>query len=350
MRKVDNELLHSSLNSFAAVMYAKMEDVAREKYSGYTVHLLDKWPPMSTFEVECIVGALVITSVSTKQRWMLKRKAVPFAGTWVTSADLARLYLNLKFKGKKRRITTIQWKDFYDLSRRSMPLSVYPQTYENGYYVDIRSAYWSILRAVGWDVDYMPGQWLKVKDDITVNDFPFPQDKMARNCLVSLAADGSRMMRVWDGHMMTFRKGGNGLVNKMLYSLVSDVLNNIAYECIRAGACYSFTDGFICDHSRVNAIEEIIASWGLSSSIKFTGECEVKGVGAYKFGSFKTRKFDIQTGHSIHKINPVHLQWLKKRFRHFADKYKPTQPFDEHEYVQRITRKLGPRTLDQTIP
>src|SRR5688500_5960444 len=147
MRKVDNELLHSSLNSFAAVMYSKMEEVAREKYAGYTIHLLDKWPPMSTCEVECLVGALVIKSLQTKQRCMLRRTAVPFAGTWVTSADLARLYLNLKFKGKKRRITTIQWRDFYELSRRSMPLSVYPQKYENGYYVDIRSAYWSILRS-----------------------------------------------------------------------------------------------------------------------------------------------------------------------------------------------------------
>lgn len=347
---MDSELLHSSLNSFAAVMYGKMEDVARDKYSGYTVHLLDKWPPMSEIDCECIVGAMVMTSQSTKQRWMLKRKAIPFAGTWVTSADLARLYLNLKFKGKKRRITTIQWKDFYEHNKRSMPLSVYPQTYENGYYVDIRSAYWSILRAVGWDVDYMPGQWLKVKDDITVNDFPFPHDKMARNCLVSLAADGSKQMRVWTGTEMHFRKGGNGLVNKMLYCFVADILNNIAYECIRAGACYSFTDGFICDHKDVNTIEEIISSWGLASSIKYTGECEVKGVGAYKFGSFKTRKFDIQQGHSIHKIAPNNLVWLKKRFRHFAEKYKATEPFNEAEYVQRISRRLGPKRLDQTIP
>lgn len=345
-----NELLHSSLNSYAAVMYDKMEGVAREKWAGYTVHLLDRWPPMSDIDCECIVGSMVMTSQTTKQRWMLKRKALPFADTWVTSADLARLYLNLKFKGVKRRITTIQWKDFYEYNRRSMPLSAYPAKLEMGHYIDIRSAYWSILRAVGWDVDYMPGQWLKVKDDITVNDFPFSEDKMARNCLVSLAADGSRLMRIWDGEKMTSRKGGNGLVNKMLYCFVSDVLNGIADECLRAGAIYSFTDGFIVPDNKAGEIEQIIASWGLSSSFKHSGACEVKGAGAYKFDDFRTRKFDIQTGHSIHKVNPQYAAWLKKRFHHFARKYAITQPFDEVAYVARVTRKLGPRYLDNTIP
>lgn len=336
---VSPEVERSSLNSFAALMYDKIEAVCSEKYSGYTVHLLDRWPPMSEIDCECIIGSMVMTSQTTKQRWMLKHNAIPFAGTWVTSADLARSYLNVKFKDKKRRITTIQWKDFYN-TKRSMPLSAYPVKFEMGHYIDIRSAYWTILRAVGWDVDYMPQQWLSVKDDLTVNDFPFAHDKMARNCLVSLAADGSRTMRVWTGNELHFRKAGNGLVNKMLYSLVCDVLNSVADECLRHGAVYSFTDGFICADDKVGEIDQIIGSWGLSSSIKYSGECEIKGAGAYKFGTFATKKFYRQTGHGFHKVNPVYPVWLKKRFSHFARKYGATLPFSEPDYIRRLNRKL----------
>lgn len=330
----------SSLNRYAAEMYDRMESVAREKYAGYTVHLLDKFPPMSDIDVECIIGSMVLTSQTTKQRWMLKRDAIPFGGTWVTAADVARFYLNLKYKGVKRRITTIQWKDFYN-GHRSTPLSAFPVSLENGVYVDIQSAYWSILRSVGWDVDYMPQGWLKVKDHLTVNDFPFSHNKMARNCLVSLAADGSRMIKVWDGSKMWFRKGGNSLVNKMLYSLVCDVLNNVAAECLAAGAVYSYTDGFICPDNTVGDIDAVIASWGLSASIKHSGPCEIKGSGAYKIGTFKTRKFDIQGQRNFHKVNPRHREWLKPRFAHFAHKYNTPGPFDEELYEYRKNRRLG---------
>lgn len=268
----------------------------------------------------------------------MEADAIPFAKTWVTSADLARLYLNIRWKAVRRRITTLQWKEFYE-KPRSMPLWAEPCTLENGYYIDIRSAYWTILRAVGWNVDYMPNKWLKVSDDLTVNDFPFEQNKMARNCLVSLAADGSRAMRLWTGTGIEYKKGGNPIVNKMLYAFVADVLNGVASECIASGAVYSFTDGFICPDDRVEEIDNIITSWGLSAGIKHRGPTEIKGVGAYKIGDASTRKFHRQHTNSIHKVNPVAAEWLKPRLKHFSDKYRATEPFEEWRYVQRASRK-----------
>lgn len=332
-------LIEGGLNPYAAEMYVRMESVAREKYTGYTVHLIDRFPPMSDITVPCIIGSMVLTSKETQQRWMLKHDAIAFAGTWVTSADIARLYLNEKYKKTKRRITTLQWKDFYE-TYRSMPLVASPAQFENAYYIDVRSAYWTILRAVGWDVDYMPGQWLKVKDRLTVNDFPFANVKMARNCLVSLAADGSRMMKVWDGGKLSFRRGGNGLVNKMLWAFVTDCLNNVAYECAQAGAVYSFTDGFIVPESQVGEVENVIASWGLSSSIKHNGPCEIKGAGAYKFPDIATRKFTKQGVRSIHKIHPVFPEWMKARFKHFSDRNRALEPFDHAIYESHLNRKL----------
>lgn len=334
-----------NLNPLALAMYERMNEVAREKYAGYTVHLIDRWPALSTITVDCIIGSMVITSTSTKQRWLLARDAIPFGDTWVTSADLARIYLNLKYKGVKRRITTPQWKDFYETNRYP-PLAALPLSLENAYYVDIRSAYWTILRAVGWDVDYMPDHWLKVKDRCTVNDFPFPQIKMARNCLVSLAADGSRQIRCWDGQKMYFRRGGNALVNKMLWSLVCDVLNNVAYECLQVGAVYSFTDGFIVPEESIHDVEEVISSWGFGTSIKASGVTEIKGAGAYRIGNFITRKFKKQSGTRISKIRPRCLDWLKPRFAFFARRNQAVGEWDYDAYVRSQGHVIGSKSLD----
>lgn len=331
---------NQGLNIYALAMLKRMEDEAREKWDGWTVELVKRWPPMSQIDYTCVIGQMVITSKERRHRIMMENKAIEFAGTYVTPSDLARMYLNIKYKGVKRRITSYQWNDFYKV-HRSTPLYVMPCEMENGYYIDIRSAYWSILRAVGWDVDYCPERWLKVKDNLTVNDFPFPSLKMARNCLVSLAADGTRVMKLWDGTGIRYQKGGNSLVNKMLYAFVCDVLNTVASECIEAGAVYAFTDGFICSDRHIEEISAIIQSWGFASSIKHQGHCFVSGAGAYCFPDYTTNKFRRQTLRPVSKLAPVSRDWLKKRFKHFADKYTITEEFDVSKYEARKERWKG---------
>lgn len=272
------------LNNWAALMYPKMESVAFDKYSGYTVHLLDKWSdyPLTKITVPCYVGSFSISSPTTKQRWLLKENAISFAGTYVSPADLARIYIGVKYGDKKRRICTAQWKNFYE-SYRQMPLYGYPVHLENAYYVDIRSAYWSILTAVGWDVQYTPGRVLSMKDPITCYDFPFAHIKMARNCLISIGAEKDRMIKFWTGERLEYRKGGNNFINRMLWCLVADVLNGVADDCIKHGAVYAYTDGFIVPGDRVRSIEAVIESWGLPVTIKAFGECDITGPGSYSF-------------------------------------------------------------------
>jgi hypothetical protein len=283
---------------------------------------------------------MIITSQEIKHRIIQEKNAIPFADTYASPSDLARLYLNLRWKKVRRRITTTQWKEFYE-NHRSTPLYVSPCHLDNAYYIDIRSAYWTILRSVGWDVDYHPLGWVRVVDPLTVNDFPFPAQKMARNCLVSLAADGTRVMQIWDGQGIKYQKGGNPLVNKMLYAFVCDVLNTVASECIAAGAVYAFTDGFICSSDHVEHIDAIIRSWGFDASIKHRGPCDVSGVGAYSFPDYTTKKFRRQAMRPMSKINPVSVDWLKPRFKHFSDKHNATGVFDVEAYEARKNRKIG---------
>lgn len=328
------------LNPYAAKMYVEMSALGEEKYAGYRVHLLKKWFPVTRLTCPAYIGAFTLTSPETKQRWFLSGDAVPFAGTWVSPADLARLYLQIKWGGKKRRINTAQWKNFYE-TNRSMPLWAKPVYMDIAHYIDIRSAYWSILRAVGWDLQYTPGKVLSINDPITVNDFPFPHIKMARNCLISISADGSKRLRYWDGERIIIRKSGNGLVNRMLWAFVCDVLNGVAADVYRAGAVYGFTDGYIVPDNRTSAVLEAIEAWGLPTSIKHSGECEVRGPGAYKFPGWVSGKFKRNREHSFHKINPVYVDWLRDRFSRAAHYNRINEDFDVARYEKRIGAMRG---------
>lgn len=295
-----------------------MIDHRSSKNEKYRIHLLERWFPVTRLTTPTVIGTFSLTSLASMQRWMLIRDSFNYGGGAVTPTDISRDYLETKFGKDKRRIGTMQYRNFYD-HRRNAPLLAIPQEIDHAYYVDIRGAYWSILQAVGWNVDYMPDKWLRVLSDCS--DFPFPDIKMARNCLVSIAADGSSTMRIWTGNELIFRKAGNKFVNRMLWTIVCDVLNSVAYECIEAGAAYCFTDGFIVPANRRAAVEDVIASWGLTSGIKAQGQTIIKGAGAYKVGEVVTKKYDIGKPRSIRKIaEMVNRDWLKKRFAKFANR------------------------------
>jgi len=330
---------YSAPNSFAADMYGKMEAIGLEKWAGYRVHLLKRWFPISRLTCSAYIGSLSISSPETKQRWIRTHDAVSFAHTMVSPADLARLYLQVKYGKKKRRITTAQWQNFYKTAR-SMPIWAMPVYLDHAYYLDLRSAYWSILRAVGWGVDYTPGQILSIKDPITVNDFPFPHNKMARNCLVSIAANGSRVMQFWDGSKIIYRKAGNGLVNRMLWCLVCDILNGIAWDAVGAGAVYAFTDGYIVPATRLAQVTEAIEAWGLPLAIKAEGECDISGPGAYSFsGGPTTKKYAKQRQHVLKKVNPVAVSFLRKKIAWAAKYNRVLEPFSEGRYEQRMQNR-----------
>lgn len=297
--------------------YLKMLILRGEKMEGYRVHLLERWFSLRRLTCPAIIGVFSLTSQQTRQRWMLKKEVIEHEGVYLTPTDIARSYLEVKFGGKRRRITTLQWQNFYGF-RRSAPVYAHPCTIQDAVYVDIQSAYWSILSACGWDVDYMPGKWVKKKSGLL--DFPFAGHKMARNCLVSVASNETGGMRIWTGKELLMKRAGNVFVNRMLWSFVMDVLNGIASECIAAGAVYAYTDGFISERSTAQTIVDIISSWGLVASIKREGEAEIKGAGSYRIGEHQTGKYRLMRERAYDKVDrAVNVAFLKPRFRHFAD-------------------------------
>lgn len=298
-----------------SLMMVNMIERTRERLTGWETVLTDSFPALSTIHVPTIIGLFAWSSAAVKTRMLLKPHAWDYGGGWVTPGDIARDYLALKFPKRRARMTASQWGKIVP-NRAQTPLYCEPCVLESGVYVDLKSAYWSILRAVGWDVNYNPALFLSPQSN--VNDFPFPQHKMARNCLVSCGLSGN--MRLWTGEKLIFSKKPNRFINLMLWKLVQDVLHGVALDCIDAGAVYAYTDGYIVPEDKVQKVFDAIWSWGLECGVKHTGKVTVNAPADYVFPNYKTNVRRTGKPVAFNNLYEPNREWLRWRFVRFADR------------------------------
>jgi hypothetical protein len=212
-------------------------------------------------------------------------------------------------------MTTNQYHLIMD-RRRSHPLYANPCVLEDAYYIDLQSAYWSIMSIVGWDVDYCPGKWIGVSSN--VEDFPFKSDKLARNSMVSVGLPG--LLRVWTGTRLSFVKRANPFVNLGLWSLIHDVLHGVASEMVEIGAKYVHTDGYILPSGNASDAFDILDSWGLSGSVKERGSAIIRGAGDYDIGGHTSKVRRHGKPKDVCSLYPVSRSWLKARISSLSHK------------------------------
>lgn len=312
------EISLNSLDDLPRYMMGQyMNEKARERNEGWGVDLIKIFPSLITIKTPTILGSFSWSSLPIKHKWIMEQHAYNFGGGWITPGDIARDYLALKYPNRRMRITTSQYQACV-ADRRQPPLYCKPCELDDAVYMDLKSAYWSIVRAVGWDVNYNPEKFLGVNSD--VEDFPYPDVKLARNCLVSVGLPSA--MRMWTGEQLTFVKKPNRFVNLVLWRLVMDVLNGVAWEMIQAGAVYVYTDGFILPRDRVGHASEVARSWGLPIGIKHAGKATVLAPAAYEFPKYKTRAFLRYRKVQTDKVYNPNVRWLKPRFYKFALRYE----------------------------
>ena len=305
--------LPSTLTIEQQFMLARMTEHSRKRMEGWTVNLINEWFPITRLDKPTILGSFAWTQTSTQTKWLMSANAVHNGASWVTPADLARDYLSLKFPDRKPRISTRQYQQVVSV-KRFAPLAALPGDYD-AVYLDLLSAYWSILQVVGWDVEYSPGRYLATKT--MVHDYPWSSVKLSRNCLVSVGLPGA--MRLWTGEKLIFQKKPNKFINLMLFALVMDVLNGIAHDMIHnAGAVYVHTDGYIIPLERERDAYEVAKQWGLIVREKGRGQTKVFGVGDYIVGNVETKVHRKVTGKTTYKVKPVELEWLRKSFARLA--------------------------------
>lgn len=298
------------LNLGQSLVMDEMKQRSEDMRKGWTVELTSIFPPITTFKDMVIIGGYTWTLPNRRHRIIKESDAWNFGGLgWLSPADIARDYLHVKYKNRRKRITTSQY-DACVKNKPQAPIHSMPCKLPDAVYIDVHSAYWSIVRAVGWDVSYNPGKWLTCQS--TVEDFPCPSIKAARNCLVSLGLPGG--MTVWTGERLTVQKKSNPFINLVLWRLVQDVLNGIAWEMIGIGAVYVMTDGYIVSRDTLGLAIEIIEEWGLEWTIKHEGKCRVNAPATYEFPGYKTKVPDRVKPIAMTKVYDPGISWLKHRF------------------------------------
>jgi hypothetical protein len=154
-------------------------------------------------------------------------------------------------------------------------------------YLDIKSAWWTIINVLGWNVDYYPLRWLL--PGAAPDDFPWHENKIARSALVSVAQSNSIPFYNPLTHRIKMRPSYNVMLNWQVYAAISHVLHAIAFEAVHAGAHYVNTDGFIVEDENAEGVCRILDNWGLKYGSKARGEVWIFGPGSYKVG-YKTTK------------------------------------------------------------
>lgn len=297
-------------------LYSKISDNLKEKHSKQEIEIVNAFPLLTSVMDNVMLGNFSWYYMKQRRKQILRPFALHFPDLITTPSELARAYIQEKYE--KQRATHEQIVFFRE--RTSPPLYCRPHDYDSGFYVDIRSAFWQILQVVGWDCNYNPGVWLAKGQ--SMEDFPFAEIKLSRNCLVTCGLPSEA--NFWNGSTRKFErvKTFNRHVNLGIWRLVMDVLHCIAWDCIAAGAVYAHTDGYICSGERTLAVQNAIHEWGLESHIKAEGRTIIYGVGSYKIGKTVTKNPKIHMSPFDGLILPEYNKWLKDRFRAHAQRTK----------------------------
>lgn len=294
----------------------EMVDLADKRLRGKDVRVIRSITPPHLLDKSMLSGITWIGSYSlsnTQHAWFKQSHTVFYDDDLPASpGQAARDYL--VYKGIRPSKATA--KQLEGATWRRPALVAWPGHYDDHAYIDLTGAFWSIISVTGWGVDYWPGRWLRVSDD--VRDYPFSQNKVARNALVSAAILRGQVRVFWKGKY-DVRPLANRYKNMILWALVQDVLHSIAWFAVSScEAKYVNTDGYIVPAKYADRMLDYIAWLGLVGRVVDEGDARVHGVGRYTVGDRET-KHPVVHDRAHFNLNPqVQDGWLVNRFRRMA--------------------------------
>lgn len=263
------------------------------------------------------VGDFSLTALGGGVRWLKPSACIRPFGFKQTVTELTRDYISSKYD-LPLRVRHEQIQAVSDIP--NAPMMAIPGYHGDCVYIDIKSAYWQIVRAVGWDVAYYPGKYIGVGSDHSDAPEFLIKQKLFRASMVSMCRN--RDSWIFDGKgNMTLHKMANKFINYRLARFVMDILNGVASHIYASYAhpVYINTDGYIVPRRRMETALDILSGWGFECSVKYEGATTVYGVGSYKIGGFSTDR----PGNNLHFSNLYELdyRWLRERFVRFTELY-----------------------------
>lgn len=290
----------------------------RAKHARIPAHLTDSKFRLGDFDNAWVTwgsaSAYVQPHDGKAYRVLVRPRCLEVAdGLWATPMDVVRYYLDYKHERLPLRARGVAL-DRCRYPKRKAPGYAFPWKGDAAYY-DLKSAYWSIVQVVGWDLEYSPGKYLRQGKQ--PYDFPYYWHKVARNTLVSIGIQST--VRQYNTETRQYRTTnvGNKYKNVMLWALVNDVLNALAVQAVAHGAVYVNTDGYIIPDDRAHHALLTMADWGLPIAMDFQGKTEVRYLASYRVGEKVTGHW-LTPGYFQRLQLPVDSEWLRKRFFHFA--------------------------------
>lgn len=302
--------------SAALEMKDRITAVLLEKHEKKDTTMLARFPPITELR-PCYLGSHSLTGLDKSWRYLSKASSVNLGELYTTEPELGRAYLTIKYP-KRPPINRVQKRLVIEDNFRP-PLYAVPGPWGECAYVDIVSAYWSIMSPVGWDVDYCPGRYVGQRSEM--HDFPFPDRKLARNSMAVAGIAGN--LTIWDGTGIKTVKGGGRHTNKIIWAYIMDVLNGVAHELYyECQAKYCMTDGYIIPIEHVARAQQIIGEWGLPSSIKAQGQTDIKAVAAYRVGEHTSKPY-LMTNRDRPSfvVNTRSWPFLKARMAEYSDRW-----------------------------
>lgn len=226
-----------------------------------------------------VVSDYTQTLLRAKKRIISEKAAVCLAGIKDNVFSFSRDYLKLKYPDhrKRRRDTMLL------CGQKRPPQVSIPCQIRQGAYVDLKSAWWVLTQAAGWDVDYDPIRH-SIKEGTPPSDYPFYRHKMGRSSLVS-ACISTHVTQFSAGKGWRQVRINNPLMNYSLWGFVMDALHAVATLALDHGAMYVNNDGYIMPVSKAHTFIDALAAWGLPVSIKAQGQAVIWGPGRYAVGT-----------------------------------------------------------------
>lgn len=281
----------------------------RQSFKDYRVFV--RMPDIHLMQEPVRVGVFSWSLATTKERWLKANSLVNLGFGIQTPMDVVRDYLTYKFPSRLRA-SGAQARAI--LSHRAPPLFLKTGVLQDGVYVDLKSAYYSLVNTVGWNVDYSPGRWLvpgKACYDFPLANDPSRLGKAARACLVSVGLN--HHVHLWTGSRFKSVQARNHFKNYGLWACAQDILHSIAAVAISLGALYVHTDGYILPVGADELLREYIASWGLVAGTKGRGKTVVLGFGNFIVGEFRTKRIRPTLGRNYRYNYPVDGGWLQRQ-------------------------------------
>lgn len=245
--------------------------------------LVEQLPDVHQFSSRVAIGSFTMTS--DKERYTVKHAADFIYGDFpVTAPELARDYLDFRYPARLR--ASGEQAESY-AQERFAPLYYRPMVARCAHYVDLSGAFWWLMSVIGWNVDYLPGVFLS--PGRAPYDFPFYNNKLARNCLVTAGLNND--LQIWTGHKIILQSTYNAHLNRGLYAAIMDILHLFGIAAVNLGAKYVNTDGAILPDNRVAEYLGYLDRFGAPYRLQHSGETIVTGVGSYRIGDFETGSF-----------------------------------------------------------